>query len=435
MIGFLLFSIALLLGVSIFLSAAEAAVFALSDGRVRILREEGFRGAARLQEARERKERIQATTLLVSTLLNGVAISLLLALVLQAQTPALGASLLRLPTFAFVIASITVALVVSEFLPRLLLFRPAIRMALRWAPVLLGLDRVMGPILRPLIPSNGRGREGEEGEDREELEVRELSAIGRREGVVGAEEERLVERVFRLDERSAWDVMTPRVDIHSWQDGALLKDIIQELQSVPHSRVPVYGDSVDDITGILNVRDAYEAWVAGRGDEPLSALAREPFFIPGSLPLPQLLRLFQARRVHLGIVADEFGGTDGLVTLEDVLEELVGEIEDERDVAEELVVRVSDDALEVDASIEIRELNDLLALDLPEDDARSLNGLVLEEMGRVPAQGEHLILPGLHVRILESSETQVLRVHLKPLGIGPDKQSNSGQGPAEETQA
>jgi CBS domain containing-hemolysin-like protein len=116
--------------------------------------------------------------------------------------------------------------------------------------------------------------------------------------------------------------------------------------------------------------------------------------------------------VHLGIVADEFGGTDGLVTLEDVLEELVGEIEDERDVTEERMIQLSADELEVDAGIEIRELNGTLDLELPEEEARSLNGLILEELGRVPGRGETLTLPGLQVRILDASETQVLRARL-----------------------
>jgi CBS domain containing-hemolysin-like protein len=419
-IGFLIISIVFLLAASILISAAEAAIFSLSDGRVRILREEGFRGAERLQAARDRKPRVQATSLLVSTLLNGAAIGLLVRAALQISESANGAFASPTAMIPLVTVGVVIVLLVAELLPRLLLFRPAVGMALRWAPLLLAMDRAVGPLLRPLIPTDARGRDGEEDEDREEREVREISAIGRREGVVGAEEEQLVERVFRLDERSAWDVMTPRVDIYCWRDDTLLRDIIQEIQSVPHSRVPVYGDSVDDITGILSVRDAYEAWVAGNGDKPLSALAREPFFIPGSLPLPRLLRVFQMRRVHLGIVADEFGGTDGLVTLEDVLEELVGEIEDERDVAEETMVRISADELEVDAGIEIRDLNDLLTLDLPEDDARSLNGLVLEELGRVPAQGEHLLLPGVHVRILESSDTQVLRARLKRVGNGTE---------------
>jgi putative hemolysin len=431
MIGLILLTIGLLIAGSILLTAADAAVFSLSDGRVRTLRDEGFRGATKLLEARDRKTRIQTATLLISTVLNGLAIGALLILTTTQMQP--GGTLLFRPALpvSLIFSGIVALLLLTEFLPRLFLARTSIRMALKWAPFLLTMERALGPILHPFLPGDarGNGRDGDEDEHRDEREVREMSALGRLEGVVGEDEEQLVERVFRLDERSAWDVMTPRVDIFSWKDDTLLKDIIEALQEVPHSRVPVYGESVDDITGILNVREAYEAWVAGRGDVPLSSLSREPFFIPGSLPLPRLLRLFQSRRVHLGIVADEFGGTDGLVTLEDVLEELVGEIEDERDVTEERMIRLSPDELEVDASIEIRELNDALDLELPEEEARSLNGLILEELGRVPARGETLILPGLSVRILDASETQVLRVRLTR-----EVRAEEGTAASEETE-
>jgi putative hemolysin len=306
-------------------------------------------------------------------------------------------------------------LLVGEGLPRAVTTRRSIRMALLSAPLLLRLERLTGPFLAPFLRLDEfiLRRNSDDDETPDEREVRELSELGQREGVVGEEEHQLVERAFRMDELAAWDVMTPRVDIFAWRDSLKLEEIVDQLHAVPYSRVPVYGDSVDDITGILYVREAYEAWVAGRGGTPLSALAREPFFLPGSLPLPRLLRDFQGRRLHMGIVADEFGGTDGLVTLEDVLEELVGEIEDERDVAEEMLVRISKDEIEVDGAIELREVNYAFTLSLPQLEHRSLNGFILEEMGRVPLAGERLELPGLAIEILDASETQVRRARIR----------------------
>ena len=152
--------------------------------------------------------------------------------------------------------------------------------------------------------------------------------------------------------------------------------------------------------------------------EAIETLAREPFFMPGSLSLTQLLRDFQARRIHLGIVADEFGGTDGLVTLEDILEELVGEIVDETDVEEEDIVRINDDVVECDASVDIRDLDDALSVSLPKAEHRSLNGYILEELGHVPKKGESFEAPGVTIEILEASETQVLRARLTKLPDG-----------------
>jgi len=230
---------------------------------------------------------------------------------------------------------------------------------------------------------------------------------------VGLEEHVLVERAFRLDELTAWDVMTPRVDMFTWKDSLPLSEIINQLEDVPYSRVPVYGDSVDDITGILYVREAYETWVAGDHDMTLSSLAREPFFVPGSMSLAQLMRDFQARRLHMGIVADEFGGTDGLVTLEDALEELVGEIVDETDVDEDELQQVAHDEWVAEGSVDLREVNETFKVDLPQVEHRSLNGFILEELGYVPEPGESLRSGGVLIEVLEASDTQVLRARIR----------------------
>ena len=242
---------------------------------------------------------------------------------------------------------------------------------------------------------------------------REALEIGAGAGIVDPDENRLIERAFKLDELNAWDAMTPRVDIVAWQDSRRLGDVLPELAVVPHSRVPVYNESIDDVTGILHVRDAYRAYVAGQRDVPLSELAREAMFVPGSLSLARLLADFRARRMHMGIVADEFGGTDGLITLEDVLEELVGEIVDETDLDEDPLTRVSPDEILASGGAEIREINDRFAFDLPEGENRSLNGFILEELGQVPEPGRALTAGGVHIEVLEASETQVLRARLR----------------------
>ena len=245
------------------------------------------------------------------------------------------------------------------------------------------------------------------------MQAREALEIGAGAGIVEPDERLLIERAFKLDELNAWDAMTPRVDIVAWQESRRLGDVLSELEEVPHSRVPVYGESIDDVTGILHVRDAYRAYVAGQRDIPLSKLAREAMFVPGSLSLARLLADFRARRTHMGIVADEFGGTDGLITLEDVLEELVGEIVDETDVDEDTVIRVSANEIVATGGAEIREINERFAFDLPEGENRSLNGFILEELGQVPETGRALTAGGVHIEVLEASETQVLRARLR----------------------
>lgn len=291
------------------------------------------------------------------------------------------------------------------------------RLALTASSLLGSVGAVFGRFLAPFerLATALTGKNGEDGETSEERAVREITELGQEEGLVGEEEHLLVERAFRLDELTAWDVMTPRVDIFAWKDALTLEEIIGELEAVPYSRVPVYRESIDDITGILYVREAYETYVAGRRNTTLAQLSRDPLFVPGSLSLTKLLRQFQARRIHMGIVADEFGGTDGLATLEDILEELVGEIVDETDIDEEALLRVSRTEVIAPGGMDVREINHAFNVALPQLEHRSLNGFILEELGYVPEAGETVERAGVKIEILEASDTQVVRARLSKL--------------------
>jgi CBS domain containing-hemolysin-like protein len=405
----LLGTLVVLLVLSALLSAAEGAVFSVGDSRLRTLSAEGFQGANALRQLRAHQTSLQAGVRIVVSLLQlsaaGVA-------AWAAGRGALGLALLAV--------SILLIVLLGEVVPRAIAARWPIRIALLAAPILLAGERWLRLALFPVLRLERflAGDQGEEPTTSEEREVREITEIGREEGFVDAEEHLLVERAFLLDELTAWDIMVPRVDIFAWKNSLQLRDIIDELDTVPYSRVPVYGDTIDDVTGILYVREAYAAYVEGRHDAPLSRLAREPFFVPGSLSLAQLLRDFQARRIHMGIVADEFGGTDGLVTLEDVLEELVGEIVDETDIAEEPLMRISQDEIVADGSVDLREINYAFNLSLPQVEHRSLNGFILEELGYVPERGESIEHDGIQIDILEATETQVLRARLRRLSPG-----------------
>jgi len=395
--------------ISAFLSASSTAIFSVGGSRLRTLVEEGFRGAQELSGLRTRTGVLQGILLLLGTLANLAVVGVVT-----------GWASLRWGIDGFSVAlpaSACVIILFGEILPRSLAARRSVRVGLAVAPTILFIERLVGPLVAPFfrLESFLARAAGEEGTTQEEREVREITSLGQREGVVGMEEHQLVERAFRLDELSVWDVMTPRVAIFAWKDSLTLQEIVGQLESVPYSRVPVYGDSVDDITGILFLRDAYQGYVAGKGGTTLKALSREPFFVPGSLSLTRLLKDFQARRIHLGIVADEFGGTDGLVTLEDVLEELVGEIQDETDLPEEPLIRISKNEVLADGALDLRDINYAFNLALPLSEHRSLNGFIIEELGYVPRKGETLERHGVRIDVVEASETQVVRARVRRL--------------------
>ena len=372
------------------------------------MEEEGFRGAGALTAVRGGANQTRATLLFLSTLFNAVTVgaAVLLGHILRGTAGGL------LGLFAGALF----VLIFSQGIPRLLASRRPIRFALVAAPAVLAVGNGLAAVTKPvrtLVIQN----DGAEAPSKEERDVRELTQLGQEEGLVGEDEHLLVERAFRLDELTAWDVMTPRVDIFAWKDSLTLEEIIGQLNSVPYSRVPVYKDSTDDISGILYVREAYEHYVAGRTTMTLAQLARDPLFVPGSLPLTRLLHQFQARRIHMGIIADEFGGTDGLATLEDILEELVGEIVDETDIDEEAVIRISKTQVIAPGGVDVRELNYAFNVALPQLEHRSLNGFILEELGHVPEPGETVEREGIKIEILTASDTQVLTARLTKVAL------------------
>lgn len=408
MTGAILTLLGLCLLLSATLTAAQTAAFQVSESRIRTLKSEGFKGAEALTQVRRRAGNVGSSVRLITDTLNlgtmgiGVATGVL--------------TLGRGPSALDVMVGVVIIIVFADALPRSIAARHPVRLALASASGLLSLTQwtrwISVPVSR-LEDALVKNREDEL--SMEERELREIQEIGQEEGVLEESENLLVERAFRLDELTVWDAMAPRVDIFAWQEDLTLSEIIDGLPDVPYSRVPVYKDSVDDVTGILYVREAYEHISQGMHDLKLHQISRTPFFVPGSLSLAQLMRDFQAKRIHMGIVADEFGGTDGLVTLEDVLEELVGEIRDETDVEEEEIRRISRNQIECDAGVDVRDINQALGVTLPKLEHRSLNGLILEELGHVPSVGEKLLCDDVRIEIMQATETQVIRAQVTRL--------------------
>jgi putative hemolysin len=403
------FVVALVL--SAFLTAAEVALFSLTDARVRGVVDQMDGALARIR-ARPRS--------LLVLLRFGDAVA---AVAVGATGFAIGA--LYWPVWGGVAAAGVAAVLlvaVGEILPRRLLAEPGVRFALAIAPGMFWLSRLLRPILYPLerLTSSLPEPRLTSVSEITESELRQLTALGRSEGAIDEHEGQIIERAFRLEDTRVWDIMTPRVDVFAWRDALTLGEIAPEFGSVPYSRIPVYGESIDDVTGVLYLRDAYQALIAGKRDVPLRLLARQPLVVPGSLPLTRLLRDFQNRRIHLALVVDEYGGIDGLVTLEDVIEELVGEIEDETDVTEISMVRISRNEIVAEGDTELREINHIFNTALPLLEHRSLNGYLMAELGRVPQNGETIERQGLEIEVLEASETQVLRARITRLGSGAE---------------
>jgi CBS domain containing-hemolysin-like protein len=425
--------ILLLLGFLVLLSGvfsgAEIALFSVPLTRAEALAQEGVRGAQALKRLKSNPERLLVTILIGNNVVNIGAASV----ATYAATEAFGSAGVGIATGGMTL----LVLFFGEIIPKTYAAAHALKLSLLTAPLFLWLTRLALPIVLPfeavsrlLLPSSRTIPSVTESE------IRALTLLGHEAGAIEEHERELIERAFALDATRAWEVMTPRTEIFAWPAQRRLGEIATELRDVPYSRIPVYGDSLDDITGVLYVRDAFEALVTGRRETALGSLAREPFFVPHSVSLVQLLADFRSRRIHMGVVVDEHGGTDGIVTLEDILEELVGEISDELDVPDESIVHVGRGEILVDGGTDLKEINQLFDTDFAVHEHRTVNGLLLDGFGRVPDRGETLEVEGVRIEVLEATETQVQRVRLSRLSpdsvaeAGGDRPSVSGSGDA-----
>jgi putative hemolysin len=225
----------------------------------------------------------------------------------------------------------------------------------------------------------------------------------------------MLEKIIELSDRSAGEIMTPRTDVDGMEVVQELMRVRQAVLDIGHSRIPVYEESLDNIVGILYVRDLV-SFVGSEEDFALKELLREPYLVPESKPVVDLLSEFKLRKVHLAIVLDEYGGTAGLVTIEDILEEIVGEIQDEyeEDEVEPAIQEIGMGVHEADARVEIPHLEDQLDIDLSEDrEYDTVGGLVFAELGRIPEVGESFEIEGHKVTVTDAERTKVLKVRIE----------------------
>jgi putative hemolysin len=404
---FLVLALFVALLLSAFFTAAELSVFSVPQQRIAALVESKRKGSMALAELRNRPGRV-LVLLRLGDALADLSAGVITGYLAYLQWNVVGA----------IIALLVIAIVIvfiGELAPLTIAMNRGVSVALIIARPLRLLIKVFGPVIAPLERLSGviPVRSLDFVTTLTETNVRELNVMGHSSGPIEEHERQLIERAFQLDETKAWNIMTPRVDIFALPDSMTLAELAEELETFRHTRVPVYGENVDDITGVVYRDDVYQALVRGQRDKTLHSLAREPLIVPGSISVTRLLREFQTRRIHLALVVDEYGGTDGLVTLEDVLEELVGEIADEKDVAEDLITRVSRSEIVAQGEVDLREINHIFATTFPQLEHRSLNGYLLEELGRVPDTGETLEREGIFIEVLEASETQVVRARLR----------------------
>lgn len=303
------------------------------------------------------------------------------------------------------------------------------------------------PVIRPLLPvmafaadpfhrlfdrSRRKEHELEDGDDEDEQDtgddIQALIDVGEAEGILEEEEGELIHSIIEFGDTRVNEVMTPRPDIVAVPAEASVREARDVMIESKYSRLPVYREQIDNVEGLIYVRDLLQRWAEGNEDGPIAPLVRPVYFIPETKPVAELLEEMQKAHVQLSMVIDEYGGVSGLVTVEDILEEIVGEIEDEDIAGEELndIVQREDGCYEVLGSTEIGKIERLFDMEIEADDFTTIAGLVINESGKVPERGEQLAFRGLELEVLEADERRIGRLRVK-------RANNENSGGTHET--
>jgi len=399
--------------------AAEHALIAVRRGRLEELADQGDRAARRALGARRDLDRSLRGARLGSVLAGlafGAVLVPPLAAWLGRRAGALGlpagAAVVVAGLVAFAIAA-SAFLVLARALPRSWALARPERTVLATAGPLAAFAAVAGPVLDLAadFASRRRGEDGRPGPEEIEALLR-----GARSDGVERDEEAMIHGVFELNRTVAREVMTPRPDIVAFPEDAKLDEVLRVVAESGFSRFPVFRESIDDVTGVVLAKDLL-GWMRreDRGDFRLAGLLREPFFVPDSKPVDDLLGEFRRQKVHMAIVVDEFGGTDGVVTLEDLVEEIVGDIFDEHDVAEEEIERLPDGRVRLDGGAALADVVDELELENVEDveEYDTVAGWVIGRLGRIPTAGEKVRMGQAELEVIETQEQRVTRLELR----------------------
>ena len=436
-----LFIILLTIGEGIFV-AAEIALVSIRRSRVEQLLEEGNSGARRVRRLLDDPARFLAVAQIGLTFLGVfasayAAVSLvdrLTGLLQQVEVLRGSASGIALVIVTIILALFTI--VFGELVPKTLALANPERFALTLAVPIDVIGRILGPLVALLtgITRTVTRPFGADVSRESQITAEELRLIverGGQQGILEAEEEQMINAVIELGERRLHEVMVSRTKIVALPVSATFEEAIDTIVDEGHSRVPVYDESIDEVVGILYAKDLLPYLKSSAAPRPaIRAILRTPVFAPESMTIDDLLHDFQRKKVHIAIVLDEYGGTAGLVSIEDLLEEIVGEIQDEYDEEEEMIVRLSDDEIRVDGRVAVDELAELFDTSLEledEDEYDTIGGLVFHRIGRVPVPGDQVQIDGLRLTV-ESTDgrrvSKVLVVRERPRGEGVDNEAD-----------
>jgi CBS domain containing-hemolysin-like protein len=395
---------------SAFFSSSEVALIGITRAKVRTLVNDGKPGSKAVAALKESPEHFLITILIGNTIVNITAASIATAIAIQAFGD-IGVGIAT----GFVVI---VLLVFGEIGPKIYAARASDSFALAVAPVILFLSRIFSPVIwlvERVSPTLGIGKEVSEPAVTEE-EIKEWIDVGKEEGTIEQGEQDMLYSVLEFGDTTAREIMTPRVDVILMEDTVTFEEAIRIFNETGFSRIPVYHDQIDNITGILNVKDVFSAMVSRRTTSTIKEIMYDPMFVPETKKIDDLLKELQVHRVQMAIIIDEYSSFVGIATVEDILEELVGDIMDEYDKEEPEVQELAPGVFVVDAQMWVEDINEQMDLKLPTDEAyETIGGLIIDRLGHLPQHpGEKVEIgpAGVTLGVMQMHGRRIVKVKI-----------------------
>lgn len=392
-------------------AAAEVSLGAISRANIRRLLDEGISRAQALQTLLDDPPRFILALMVLEIL------ALVLAAI-SASWLAMSAGWSWIPGIALVLLGVGVAALVVQVVARSLAMRSTEKTALRLSAFVRGVALLLTPITAPLMALAGviLGRTEEDASPDNvmltEEGLRYLINSVEEPGLIEEDEKKMIASIFELGEMVAREVMVPRIDVVAVDEKATLRQALDVIIQAGHSRIPVYHDSIDNVQGVLYAKDLLLPFRDGRNDAPVTELMRPAYFVPESKRVDDLLQELQQRRVHMAIIVDEYGGTAGVVTIEDLLEEIVGDIQDEYDSEAPMAQQIGEREYVFDAQIRLDDVNEILDVALPSEESDTLGGFIYSQLGTMPAVGSRVHFEQLTLEVQTVQGRRILQVRV-----------------------
>ncbi|MDK2822684.1 MAG: magnesium and cobalt exporter, family [Clostridia bacterium] len=403
------FILTILLILSGFFSSTETALFSLNKVRILHMAEEGNKKAQLVMDMLDEPNRLIATILVGNNIVNIGASALATSLAIDI----FGSKGVGIATGVMTL----LVLVFGEVTPKTFAAQNAEKWSLAIINIIIFLSQVLLPIIKILglltnLLLKITGNKTKQDPFITEDELKLLVNVGQEEGLIAESEREMINSIFEFDDTLVREIMTPRIDMIVTDVNETFANVVATAIDAGHSRIPVYEDTIDNIIGIIYAKDLLKNINKDFSTLEIRKLMRPAYYIPETKKVRDLLAELRQAKVHMAIVIDEYGGTAGLVTIEDVIEEIIGDIQDEFDIEEESIIMLSDGSIRADARASIYDINEALDTELPDDDYETISGLVFHLLGHIPKEGEELSLENVKIMVEKTLGRRVDKVRI-----------------------